>query len=238
MPSPTRRTPAAATEVPGPLKVGDLLADRYLLLEAVATDGPAVLWRASDEVLARAVAVKVLATPNNIARDSAQPFLDAAVRTGAVNHAGLVRVYDATLEARPGRGNDVAYVISEWVDGEPLDEHLEQVGALAAPDAADVLRQVADALAAAHAGGLTHGRVHPRNVLVTPSGRVRLTDAAVLRPSTGPPCPPWQAATTSGQTPETWRRCCTPSSPVGGQPVPPTSPVGRWPPVRSPTATR
>ena len=182
-------TSLGTTDPPGPLQVGDLLAGRYLLLAVVAADGPAVLWRANDEVLARHVAIRVLATPNKAAREAAQPFLDAAVRTGAVNHTGLVRVYDATLEARPGRGNDVAYVISEWVDGEPLDEHLEQVGALAAPDAADVLRQAADALGAAHAAGLIHGRIHPRNLLVTPSGRVRLTDAAVGAAMHGTPIP-------------------------------------------------
>jgi serine/threonine protein kinase len=187
--APTRRDPAGTTGVPGPLQVGDLLAGRYLLLEVVAADGPAMLWRASDEVLARPVAVKVIATPNKSAREAAQPFLDAAVRTGAVNHAGLVRVYDATLEPRPGRGNDVAYVISEWVEGQPLDVHLAEVGALASPDAADVLRQAADALSAAHAAGLIHGRVHPRNVLVAASGRVRLTDAAVAAALHGLPVP-------------------------------------------------
>jgi hypothetical protein len=172
-----RTTQGAPTA--GPLTVGDLLCDRYQLLATVATDGPAALWRAHDDVLARQVAVKVVVTPNRAARDAAQPFLDAAVRTGAVNHPGLVRVYDAALEVRPGRGNDIAYVISEWVEGEPLDTHLARVGPLAAPDAVDVLRQAADALAAAHAVGLLHGRLHPRNVLVTVSGRVRLTDAAV-----------------------------------------------------------
>ncbi len=163
----------------GPLQVGDLLAGRYLLLEAVATDGPAVLWRANDEVLARTVAVKVVDTPTKSAREQAQPFLDAAVRSGKVNHPGLARVYDAAIETRPGRGHDVAYVIREWVDGQPLDEHLAEVGVLAGPDAADVLRQAADALTAAHAAGVAHGRVHPRNVLVTDGGRVRLTDATL-----------------------------------------------------------
>lgn len=171
----------------GPLVVGDLLAGRYLLLDVVADEGPAVLWRATDEILARAVAVKVLPTPNKRERDAAEPFLDAAVRTCAINHPGLARVYDATLEERPGRGNDVAFVISEWVDGESLDEHLTQTGALAPLDAVDVLRQAADALIAAHEGGLLHGRLHPRNVLVTPSGRVRITDAAVASALHGQP---------------------------------------------------
>ncbi|MCW2542473.1 MAG: murein biosynthesis integral rane protein MurJ [Frankiales bacterium] len=177
----------AGASTAGPLQVGDLLAGRYLLLEVVADDGPAALWRANDEILARPVAVKVIATPNKRARDLAEPFLAAAVRTCAVNHAGLARVYDATLEQRPGRGNDVAFVIREWVDGQPLDEHLAGTGALAPLDAVDVVRQAADALVAAHAGGLLHGRLHLRNVLVTPGGRVRLTDAAVAAALHGEP---------------------------------------------------
>ena len=80
MPTGARRTPAGTADdvIPGPLQVGDLLAGRYELLEAVASTGPAVLWHAHDEVLARAVAVKVIATPDKEARDAAQPFLDAA----------------------------------------------------------------------------------------------------------------------------------------------------------------
>lgn len=177
MPPGARRTPLG-TDV-GPLQVGDSLAGRYSLLAAVTTDGPAALWRAHDEVLARTVALKVVATPNKAARDEAAFFLEAAVRTGAVNHTGLARVYDASQEPRPGRGNDVAMVVSEWVDGEPLDLHLARVGALSAPDAADVLRQAADALTAAHESGLAHARLHPRNVLITAAGRVRLTDLEV-----------------------------------------------------------
>jgi hypothetical protein len=165
--------------LPGPLQVGDLLAERYRLLDPVATDGPAVLWRAQDEVLARDVAVRVLPTPNKATKEQVAPFLAAAARAGKVSHPGLVRVYDAALEPGPRRGTDVAYLIREWVEGEPLDEHLLRVGELAPPDAADLLRQVADALTAAHGAGLPHGRVHPGNVLVTAAGRVRLADAAV-----------------------------------------------------------
>jgi hypothetical protein len=165
--------------LPGPLQVGDLLAGSYQLLDPVATDGPAVLWGARDEVLARDVAVRVLPTPNRATRAQVAPFLTAAARAGAVSHPALVRVYDAAEEPGPRRGTDVAYLIREWVDGEPLDEHLARVGELAAPAAADLLRQLADALTAAHKAGLPHGRVHPGNVLVTPRGRVRVTDAAV-----------------------------------------------------------
>lgn len=184
-------SPGRAARSGGALAVGGLLADRYRLLELLPGGGPAQVWRARDEVLARLVAVTCLPTPNKAAREGAQVLLDAAVRAGAVNHPGLARIYDAALEPRPGRGNDVAYVIGEWVEGEPLDAHLKRVGAVAALDAADVVRQAADALSAAHAAGLAHGRLHPGNVLVTSGGRVKLTDthlsAALLGTGTGSP---------------------------------------------------
>ena len=121
----------------------------------------------------------MVTAPNETDQDAGVAFLQAAARTGAVSSTGVARVYDAVQEARPGRGNDVAVVISEWVDGEPLDQHLARVGPLAAPDAADVLRQAADALTAVHAAGLVHGRLHPGNVLMIPGGRVRVTDVQV-----------------------------------------------------------
>ncbi|HUR52177.1 MAG TPA: protein kinase family protein [Mycobacteriales bacterium] len=175
--------------LPGPLQVGDLLADRYLLLEPVVTGGPSVLWRAQDEVLARDVAVRVLPVPNQQARARVQPFLRASARAGQLTHPGLVRVYDAAVEHGSKRGSDVAYLIREWVEGEPLDQHLARVGELAGPDAADVLRQVADAVSAAHLAGLGHGRLHPGNVLVTSSGRIRVADAAVAAAVHGQPVP-------------------------------------------------
>lgn len=175
------------------LKVGEVIAGRYTLLEAVPATitptGPAALWRAHDDVLARSVAIRVLSTPTKAARDAAQPFLDAAVQSGQVNHPGLTRVYDAALSTDRKRGQEIAFLIREWVEGQPLDAHLRSVGALAAPDASDVLRQLADALTALHTAGLTHGRLHPGNVIVTPGGRVRLSDAVLAAVLSDVPAP-------------------------------------------------
>jgi len=73
-----------------PLAEQDVLARRYRLLAPLAAGGPAVLWRAADEVLARDVAVKVLD-----ARAVRSPFLDAAVRAGALAHPGLAKTRPA-----------------------------------------------------------------------------------------------------------------------------------------------
>ena len=171
-------SPGAVPTLAEPFRAGDLLAGRYRLAEPVGGAGNTVLWRAVDEVLARPVAVKLLPAGGPGGRDAAQPFLDAAVRAGALGHPGLVRVYDAGLETPAGVTGEVAYVISEWVDGSPLPDVLAD-GPLDAVDATDLLRQAADALSAAHARGVAHGRLHPGNVLVTGSGRLRVTDVAV-----------------------------------------------------------
>ena len=160
------------------LVAGGLLAERYLLVEVVPGPGPAVLWRAVDEVLARSVAVKALSTQPEGGSAGAEPFLAAAVRTGVLVHPGLARVYDATIQPRPGGGPGVALVISEWVDGQSLDSLLA-TRTVEATEAVDLVRQAADALSAAHDHDLVHGRLHPGNVLVTADGRIKLTDLAV-----------------------------------------------------------
>ncbi|MCW2666929.1 MAG: serine/threonine protein kinase, partial [Frankiales bacterium] len=169
------------TRRPSPVAAGELLAGRYRLLEPVPSTagGPAVLWRATDQVLARRVAVTVL--PARSRTGQAKPFLEAAARTGPVLAPGLARTYDAALEERPGRGRGgvprvvAAYVISEWVDGRSLAEALLADGPFPPAEAVGLVEQAAEALTAVHAGGLTHGRVTPGNLLLGADGRLRVT---------------------------------------------------------------
>ena len=164
------------------LAAGDLLAGRYRL-ESLQSAGPiASLWRATDEVLARPVAVKVL--PMNEAGVAVgAAFLAAAGRASTPVATALVRVYDAAREPRRGpRGGvslAVSYVISEWVDGRTLPVVLAQDGPLPALVVARLGVEALDALKAAHRQGLAHGRLHPGNVLLDGHGQVRLTDTAV-----------------------------------------------------------
>lgn len=171
--------PGPASAVPAPprpqLEPGEVLNRRYVLLRPLPAPGGAQarVWQATDEVLARPVAVKVLA-----ARESpAAAFLEAAARAGAVEARPLARIYDAAVEPLLVRPS-LAYVISEWIEGEPLAEVLAR-GPLPAAQALDLTLQAVGALVDAHAAGVVHGRLHPGNVHVTPAGRLRLTDAEV-----------------------------------------------------------
>ena len=175
------------------LREGDLLAERYRLEHPVepapraseAEESPAIVWRAHDEVLDRPVAVKVLRAAGRRGAAAARPFLEAAADAGALSSRVLARVYDAAIEqwpaeraGRPAGEVDVAYVISEWVDGRDLATVLEQDGPFEPDVACRLAVDAAEALQAAHERGVWHGRVHPGNVMIDPAGRIRLTDTA------------------------------------------------------------
>ncbi|HEV7653333.1 MAG TPA: protein kinase family protein [Mycobacteriales bacterium] len=141
------------------------VGDRYRLLECVAGDpeGPAVAWRAWDDVLNRAVTLTVV-RPGG---EPASGFLAHAHAVSGVTHPSLARVWDAVDEG------DRAYVVSEWVTGTPFTALLRD-GALDAESAAGTVARVADGVAAAHSAGIAFGGVHPDHVVVTGNGEVKL----------------------------------------------------------------
>jgi hypothetical protein len=124
--------------------------------------------------------VKVLPAAGRAGAAAAAPFLEAAGVASGLSHPGLARVYDAAIEERRvGRTRaDVAYVVSEWVDGRPLSELLAD-GPVDPPEAVRLAVQACEAVAAAHASGTTHGRLHLGNARVTAAGRLVVTDTAV-----------------------------------------------------------
>ena len=175
------------------LRAGDLLADRYRLEHPVEPapranedeESPAIVWRAQDEVLARPVAIKVLRAAGRRGEVAARPLLEAASAAGSLSSPVLARVYDAALQEWPaeraGRAAgevDVAYVISEWVDGRDLAEVLRTDGPFEPEQAGALVVEAAEALQSAHDRGVWHGRLHPGNIMVTPTGRLKVTDTA------------------------------------------------------------
>ncbi|SCG37635.1 Serine/threonine protein kinase [Micromonospora siamensis] len=147
---------------------GEILAERYELVEHINNDSAGrLVWRGVDVVLRRPVAV-VMRYPGG---DSATEMLQAAVAASRVIHPNLVGVYDAIDE------DDRAYVVREWVDGQSLREQVAAEGPLDPARATAVGNAVASALAAVHATGMVHGNVHPGTAMISDEGRVVLADA-------------------------------------------------------------
>ncbi|MGZ5403979.1 MAG: protein kinase domain-containing protein [Nocardioides sp.] len=153
---------------------GDLLADRYLLVDLLTESGNGRFWRAHDRVLERHVALHCLA--ENDAR--ADDLTEAARVSATVLDRRILRVLDAD------RRGGIAYVVNEWGSGTSLDHLIGAEGTLPPRRAAWIVCEVAAAMSVAHEQGVAHGRLVPENVLIDQTGQVRIIgfciDAALL----------------------------------------------------------
>src|SRR5829696_6120470 len=154
---------------------GQVLAGRYALGGLLGAGGIGQVYRARDRVLERTVAVKVLSPAATQDRELVARFGREARAAAALHHPNIVTVFDS------GAHGDLHYLIMEYVDGQSLARLLRQEGVLEPGRAAEVGRQVCQALAAAHAGGLVHRDITPGNVLVDPAGLVKVADFGIAK---------------------------------------------------------
>lgn len=152
---------------------GTRLKDRYRLERLLGHGGMASVWLATDEVLERPVAIKVLSDtiasdPEFLAR-----FRREAQIAASLSHPNLIGVYDyADEEERP-------YLVMEYVPGETLAERMSHRTGL---DCEQLARELLGALAHIHAAGIVHRDVKPGNVLIAPQGGAKLIDFGIALP--------------------------------------------------------
>ncbi|MGW0214692.1 protein kinase domain-containing protein [Micromonospora chokoriensis] len=159
---------------------GVLLGDRYRLGERVATGGMGAVWRGTDVLLEREVAVKVLLPSLVTDQEFTARFRAEARMLAALRHPGVVPVHDVG-QAVLADGSRVDYLVMEYVEGEPLSARVRAAGRLDAATTMSVLAQAADALHTAHLAGIVHRDVKPGNLLVKADGAVVLVDFGIAR---------------------------------------------------------
>ena len=155
--------------MPHATRPGDVLADRYRLVDLLSESGDGRFWRAHDRVLERHVAIHVIR-----ADDPRAPGLMAAARRSAtVLDRRILRVLDADVT------EEVCYVVNEWGWGTSLDILATGTGPLGPRRSAWLVAEVADSIATAHRSGIAHGRLNPENVLIDRTGGVRIIGLCV-----------------------------------------------------------
>ncbi|GLW45035.1 serine/threonine protein kinase [Streptomyces sp. NBRC 14336] len=158
---------------------GQLIAGRYRLVDTIGSGGMGRVWRAHDEVLHRAVAIKELTAAHYVSdgdRDRLLARTRAEARAAArINHSAVVTVHDVLdHDARP-------WIVMELVEGHSLADAVKEYGRIEPREAARIGMWVLRALRAAHTAGVLHRDVKPGNVLLGDDGRVLLTDFGIAQ---------------------------------------------------------
>jgi eukaryotic-like serine/threonine-protein kinase len=151
-----------------------ILGGRYVLGEVLGTGGMATVWRATDELLGREVAVKVLSP--HYAADAAfvARFEREARHAAQLSHPRLVTVFDCGID------DGTAFIVMELVAGRTLRQVLDDAGILPPGQAVGIAAAVCEALEAAHAAGLVHRDIKPANIVVS-DGDVKVLDFGIAR---------------------------------------------------------
>ncbi|MDH3682578.1 MAG: protein kinase [Acidimicrobiia bacterium] len=169
--SPTDGSGASATP-------GLLLADRYELTEPIASGGMAQVWSATDVVLDRSVAAKILHPHLAIDAGFVERFRREAVAAASLSHSSIVSIYDTISQG------GLEAIVMELIDGRTLRSILDEIGAMPAVDVVHFGSHIASALDEAHRAGIVHRDIKPANIMICPDRRVTVTDFGIAKAGT------------------------------------------------------
>ena len=157
------------------LEAGRVLGRRYEILEEIGSGGMAIVYKARDYKLSRLVAIKVLKQEFALDETILNKFKKEALAAGSLTHPNIVAVYDLGHEI----GCD--YIVMEYIDGITLKDYIKRRDMLSSEEVVKIAIKIAEALKVAHMGGIIHRDIKPQNIMVTPSGDVKVTDFGIAK---------------------------------------------------------
>lgn len=152
-----------------------IFSGRYELINHIARGGMAEVYLAHDLMLDRRVALKVLFPELSTDSNFVERFRREAQAAANLSHPNIVSIYDW------GEENGTYFIVMEYIEGRTLGGIIRNEGPLMAERMAEIGADVAAALAFAHRSGVVHRDVKPGNVLISPSGQVKVTDFGIAR---------------------------------------------------------
>lgn len=155
---------------------GKLLASRYEIIEKIGNGGMATVYKATDKVLKRNVAIKILRDEFTTDEEFIRRFEVEAQSAARLTHANIVSIYDVGVE-----GN-LYYIVMELIQGKTLKEIIiEERGPLPWKWSVNVAIQIASALEMAHRNNIVHRDIKPHNIIITEDGIAKVTDFGIAK---------------------------------------------------------
>ncbi len=155
--------------------VGKIFNERYKLTERLGLGGMAEVYRATDMVLGRTVAVKVMLPQYATDEDFADRFRQEAAAAANLSSPYIVNIYDW------GQDGNTAYIVMEYLRGADLKSGIKQRGALASRKVAEIAEQVCAALTVAHKQDIFHRDIKPQNIMIQPDGNIKVMDFGIAQ---------------------------------------------------------
>jgi serine/threonine protein kinase len=152
-----------------------LLNGRYQLLERLGSGGMAMVYRGRDQQLKRDVAIKILRQDQDRREDFNLQFRNEAQSAANLSHPNIVQIYDYGTDAGE------SFIVMEFVPGTDLKSLLRKQGRFEVEQGVHLMVQACAGIGYAHRAGLVHCDVKPHNMLVTPDGRLKVTDFGIAR---------------------------------------------------------
>ena len=155
---------------------GKLLGGRYEIIEKIGNGGMATVYRATDKVLKRDVAVKILRDEFTTDEEFIKRFEVEAQSAARLTHPNIVSIYDVGVE------DNFNYIVMELIRGKTLKEIiLEEKGPLPWKWSVNVAIQIASALETAHRNNIVHRDIKPHNIIITEDGIAKVTDFGIAK---------------------------------------------------------
>lgn len=155
--------------------IGKILDKRYQLEKKIGTGGMADVYMAKDLLLDRVVAVKVLHSSFAEDEDFIVKFRHEAQSAGKLTHPNIVGIYDV------GNDQGVYYIVMEFVEGITLKQYIQTHDTIPVDTAVRIAIEIGSALEVAHENGIIHCDIKPHNILLTETGKVKVTDFGIAR---------------------------------------------------------
>ncbi|NVF11042.1 Stk1 family PASTA domain-containing Ser/Thr kinase [Anaerococcus sp. AGMB00486] len=160
-----------------------ILGNRYQLRELIGVGGMAKVYKATDRLLQREVAIKVLKDQYEEDDEFVKKFSNEALSAARLSHVNIVSVYDIGEDLISGK--KIHYIVMEYVNGETLKDLIDKnKNGLSNHDIVDYSIQIAQALSSAHQSNIIHRDIKPQNILMDKYGLLKVTDFGIARVST------------------------------------------------------